>query len=91
VLNRAGAGWLNIGLSIRLAELGRRDEALAAAEQAVRIYRPLAKRYRRTLLPGLSVPLARLSDRRWEIGRLEAAKVLGRPPEHSSTPPPLSH
>ena len=34
-------------LSIRLADLGRREEALSAIEESVEVYRELARRVRR--------------------------------------------
>ena len=47
------AGWL-VDLSIRLADLGRREEALAAIEEAAGIYRQLAEARPDAFLPDLA-------------------------------------
>ena len=58
--------------SSRLADLGRREEALAAIEEAVTIYRALAEARPDAFLPDLAMSLNNQSvrpGRRWGGGR----------------------
>ena len=66
------AGSLN-NLSNRLADLGRREEALAAIEQAVTIRRQLAEARPDAFLPDLATSLNNLSNRLADLGRREEA------------------
>jgi len=56
-------------LSIRMAEVGRRDEALAAIEEAVAIRRRLAAAQPAAFVPDLGRSLDRLSKALREVGR----------------------
>ncbi|WP_146758675.1 tetratricopeptide repeat protein, partial [Micromonospora saelicesensis] len=67
VLNRY-AGELN-NLSVRLGALGRRDEGLAAIEEATAIRRRLAEINPAAYLPDLAMSLNNLSVRMSEMGR----------------------
>ena len=60
-------------LSKRLAELGRREEALAASEQATGIYRQLAETRPDAFLPNLATSLNNQSLRLAALGRREEA------------------
>ena len=60
-------------LGIGLSELGRREAALAAAEEAVRIRRVLAGERPDAFLPDLALSLNNLGNRLSELGRREAA------------------
>jgi tetratricopeptide (TPR) repeat protein len=71
VVGRAEAARLNSGLATRLAELGRYEEALSPAHEAVQIYEQLSKRYSLTLLPGVAAALTGLSDVLWAVDRRE--------------------
>ncbi|HEY6310674.1 MAG TPA: tetratricopeptide repeat protein [Streptosporangiaceae bacterium] len=66
------AGWL-VDLSNRLADLGRREEALAAIEEAVTIYRQLAEARPDAFLPGLAGSLNNQSASLADLGRREEA------------------
>ncbi len=55
-------------LSVRLSELGRREEALAASEESVDAYRPLAAADS-AHAPNLAMALNNLSNRLSELGR----------------------
>jgi|SRR5215470_985458 len=55
------APWL-LELSNRLSDLGRREEALAAAEQATGIFRQLAEAHPDAPLPGLARTLDNFAD-----------------------------
>ena len=66
------AGWL-VDLSNRLADLGRREEALAAIEQAAGIYRQLAQARPDAFLPNLAAALNNQSNRLADLGRREEA------------------
>ena len=66
------AGWLN-DLSIRLSGLGRREEALAAIEEAVTGYRELARTRPDAFLPDLAMSLNNQSNRLSDLGRREEA------------------
>ena len=54
-------GRLMNNLSVRLSDLGRREEALAQAEEAVRLYRQLAQARPDAFLPNLARSLAVLA------------------------------
>ena len=56
-----------------MSELGRREAALAAAEEATEIYRELAKSRPDAFLPDLAVSLNNLGNRLSDLGRREAA------------------
>ena len=60
-------------LSIRLGRLGRREEALAQAEEAVRIRRQLAQQRPDAFLPNLAMSLNNLANRLSDLGRREEA------------------
>ncbi|MCX4451572.1 tetratricopeptide repeat protein [Streptomyces sp. NBC_01789] len=64
------AGSLN-NLSIRLGDLGRQEEGLAAVEEAVNIHRVLAEANPDTHLPDLAMSLNNLSIRLGDRGRQE--------------------
>jgi tetratricopeptide (TPR) repeat protein len=64
------AGSLN-NLSVRLGELGRREEGLAAVEEAVAVRRRLAEARPEAFLPALAGSLNNLSVRLGELGRRE--------------------
>jgi tetratricopeptide (TPR) repeat protein len=57
----------------RLSELGRREEALKATEQAVELRRALAKRNPEAFQPALAMSLNNLGNRLSELGRREEA------------------
>ena len=56
-----------------LADLGRREEALAAIEEAARIYRQLAQARPDAFLPDLARSLNNQSNRLSDLGRREEA------------------
>ena len=60
-------------LSVRLAEAGRRDEALTAIEEAVAVYRRLAAANAAAYEPDLAMSLNNLSVRLAEAGRRDEA------------------
>jgi tetratricopeptide (TPR) repeat protein len=64
------ATWLN-NLSVRLAEVGRREEGLAAIEEAVDVYRRLAAANPAAYEPGLASSLNNLAVDLGEVGRRE--------------------
>ena len=66
------AGWL-VSLSIRLGDLGRREEALAAIEEAVAIRRQLARGPPRRVPARPRQSLNNQSDRLVDLGRREEA------------------
>ena len=66
------SGWLN-DQSNRLSDLGRREEALAASEEAVGLYRSLAAARPDAFTPYLALALNTLSNRLYALGRHEAA------------------
>ena len=66
------AGW-QVSLSIRLADLGRREEALAAVEEAVTIRRQLAQDRPDAFLPDLAGTLNNQSVCLADLGRREEA------------------
>jgi tetratricopeptide (TPR) repeat protein len=68
----ARAEWLN-NLSVRLADLGRPEQALAAIEEAVTTYRQLAAARPDAFLPHLATSLNNLSNRLADLGRPEQA------------------
>ena len=60
-------------LSVRLADLGRREDALAAIQEAVGIYRELAAARPDAFRPDLATSLNNLSVRLADLGRREEA------------------
>ncbi|MEO6195441.1 MAG: tetratricopeptide repeat protein [Thermoanaerobaculia bacterium] len=62
-------------LSNRLSDLGRREEALAACEEAVELYRQLAAARPDAFRPNLASSLNNLSNRLSDLGRREEALV----------------
>ena len=66
------AGWLN-KLGNRLSDLGRREDALAAAQEAVDIRRRLAADRPDAFLPDLAGSLNNLGARLSDLGRREEA------------------
>jgi tetratricopeptide (TPR) repeat protein len=60
-------------LSVRLSDLGRRGEALAAGEEAVGLYRELAANNRDAFLPDLATALNNLGNRFSALGRRDEA------------------
>ncbi|MHC4357022.1 MAG: tetratricopeptide repeat protein, partial [Planctomycetota bacterium] len=60
-------------LGPRLSDLGRREDALTAAQEAVEIYRRLAKDRPDAFLPDLAMSLNNLGNRLSELGRREDA------------------
>ena len=66
------AGSLN-NLGAHLSELGRREDALAAAHEATDIYRRLAAARPDAFLPNLACSLNNLGNRLSELGRREDA------------------
>ena len=65
--------WRLLDLSNRLAELGRREEALATIERATIIFRRLARGRPDIFRPGLATSLSNQSNRLRELGRHEEA------------------
>ena len=59
--------------SVRLSEAGRREEALTASEEAVKLYRELVGRNRDAFLPDLASALNNLGIRLSNLGRREEA------------------
>ncbi|MEI7940693.1 MAG: tetratricopeptide repeat protein, partial [Verrucomicrobiota bacterium] len=66
------AGTLN-NLANVLSDLGRREEALAHAQDAVRLYRQLAEARPDAFLPNLAMSLNNLANRLSALGRREEA------------------
>jgi tetratricopeptide (TPR) repeat protein len=66
------AMWLN-NLAGRLSHLGRREEALAAIEEAVQLYRGLAGARRDAFTPDLAMSLNNLAGMLSNLGRREEA------------------
>ena len=66
------AGTAN-NLSVRLSDLGRREEALAAVEEAVALYRELATARPDAFRPDLATALTNLSNRLSDLERREEA------------------
>lgn len=62
-------------LSLRLSEVGRREEGLAACEEAVTIYRRLTQTTPAAYLPDLATSLTNLSERLGELGRYDEART----------------
>ena len=71
------AGSLNT-LSNRLGELGRREEALAAIQEAVTIFRELAEARPDAFVPDRAGSLNNLAGRLAELGRREEALAAGQ-------------
>jgi tetratricopeptide (TPR) repeat protein len=71
LLDRAASGFGTLG--IRLSNLGRREQALAASQEAVDIYRALAKDRPDAFLPDLASSLNNLGIRLSNLGRREQA------------------
>ena len=60
-------------LSLRLADLGRREEALAASQEAAEVYRELAAARPDAFRPDLATSLNNLALRLADLGRREEA------------------
>jgi tetratricopeptide (TPR) repeat protein len=60
-------------LCFRLSDLGRREEALAQAEDAVRLHRQLAQQRPDAFLPDLAMSLNNLANSLSDLGRREEA------------------
>src|SRR5205823_3551484 len=60
-------------LASRLSDLGRREEALTAAEEAVRLRRALAAARPNAFTPDLALSLNNLAGRLNDLGRREEA------------------
>ncbi len=60
-------------LAVRLAALGRREAALAAAEEAASLYRELAAQRPDAFRPDLAISLNNLANMLSDLGRREAA------------------
>lgn len=71
--DKAAASLTN--LAIRLRDLGRREQALAAAEEAVQLYRTLAEAHPDAVTPDLAASLNNLASSLSELGRPEQAFV----------------
>jgi tetratricopeptide (TPR) repeat protein len=67
------AATLFNNLSVRLSDLGRREEALTAAEEAVRHYRALAAARPDAFTPDLALSLNNLANMLSDLGRREEA------------------
>jgi len=70
---RAQRGGLLNNLAVRLGDLGRREEALAAAQEGVRLHRELAAERPDAFLPNLAMSLNNLAITLSELGRREEA------------------
>jgi tetratricopeptide (TPR) repeat protein/nucleoside phosphorylase len=65
--------WRHNNLGNRYSELGRREEALAATQRAVKIDEELADKRPDAFLPNLAMSLSNLGNRYSELGRREEA------------------
>ena len=65
-------------LASRLGEVGRRDEALAVAQEAVTIRRQLAEANPAAYLPDLAMSLNNLASRLGEVGRRDEALAVAQ-------------
>ena len=75
-LNRA-AGWQN-NLANRLSDLGQREAALAAAQEAVDLYRALAAARPDAFTPDLAGSLNNLASFLSDLGQREAALIAAQ-------------
>src|ERR1019366_8988363 len=78
--NRPDVFLPNLAMSLHnlanvLSGLGRAREALAQAEEAVRIYRQLAQQHSEAFLPDLALTLNSLATTLSDLGRFEEALV----------------
>jgi tetratricopeptide (TPR) repeat protein len=71
ILNHLAARIATLG--IRLSDLGHREQALAASQEAVDIYRRLAETRPDAFLPDLAMSLNNLGNRLSNLGRREQA------------------
>src|SRR5205823_3649601 len=71
-----GAAWSFSALANRLSDLGRWEAALAAAEEAVRLYRALAETRPDAFTPDLAMSLNNLANMLRDLGRWEAALAV---------------
>jgi tetratricopeptide (TPR) repeat protein len=71
--NPSHRAWLLGNLGAHLSRLGRREDALAAAEEAVAQYRRLAAARPEAFLPDLAASLNNLGNQLSELGRREDA------------------
>ena len=70
--------WSLNNLSVRLAEAGRRDEALTVIQDAVTIYRRLAAADPAAYEPDLATSLNNLSNRLADTGRKDESERASR-------------
>lgn len=73
----SSARWLN-NLGYRLSHLGKREEALAAAQEAVELYRRLAAARPDAFTPGLAASLLNLGNQMGDLGRREEALAVAQ-------------
>jgi tetratricopeptide (TPR) repeat protein len=71
------AGWTS-NLAVRLSELGEREAALAAAREAVELYRALAAQRPDAFRPNLAMSLNNLANGLSALGEREAALAAAR-------------
>ena len=71
------AHWAN-NLSIRLSDVGERNEALVAAREAVKLCRGLAEASPQAYTPDLAMSLNNLANRLLEVGERNEALVAAR-------------
>jgi tetratricopeptide (TPR) repeat protein len=82
---------MSLPLGGRLSDLGRREEALAAAQEAVDIYRRLAAARPDAFLPDLAMSLSNLGGRLSDLGRREEALAAAQEGIQLFTQPFLKH
>ena len=73
LLARVRLAWSLNNCSIRNSDLGRREDALAASEEAAEIYRQLAAEHPDAFRPDLAMSLNNLGNRFSDLGRREDA------------------
>ena len=71
-------GRLLNNLGFRLSALGRREEALEKAQEAVRIYEQLAQARPDAFLPDLAMSLSNLANMLSDLGRREEALAMAQ-------------
>jgi tetratricopeptide (TPR) repeat protein len=78
---RNAGGWFN-NLALRLKDLGRREEALAAAEVSVRFRRALAEMLPVAAVPDLAQSLNTLANSLSNLGQHEKARMAAEEAVH---------